>query len=279
MKLKEYLPSIYNSLRLRAIGVNNLKKKSDQTVPIFVTLTTIPSRLPIVEKTIMSVLRATPQPERITLWLHEDLKDVLPQALEKLQGDVFEIKYSPYKFSHRKLIHSLELYPNKLLVTIDDDMIYRPFLFGFLYKSHLEFPNDIIANRMRKISYNSDGEVIPYLQWSHNTDPQLIDASMMPVGACGVLYPVGALDKRVTDVSLLQKISPKSDDLWFKTMSLLNGTSSRFAPYKEIDPIPIINSQKVALKKINNTLDYKRVQWEKIAEYFDLKDRVFSTQD
>ena len=270
MKLKEYFPSILKSFALKNKSVSRIKSRNKNTVPLIVSLTTIPSRLKLVQYTVRSLLCANPQPDKIILWLNEDLESAVPAGLKALEGDVFEIRYSPYTFSHRKLIHSLELFSDRIIVTVDDDVMYHPNLLGQLYKSHLEYPKDIIANRVRSISYNEQGEVLPYKQWKHVTSSSIEDMTMMPVGVCGVLYPVGALNKQVLNVDLFQELSPKSDDLWFKTMALLNGTLSRFAPYTVEDPTPLVGSQKVALKKTNVNEDRNRVQWENLALYFNI---------
>lgn len=271
MKLSELGPSLYHSTRLRLIPTEKIKKPAAQQLPVIVSLTTIPTRLSKVALTVRSLLQTRPQPQKIVLWLNNDLKDNMPAKLAQLQGEVFEIRYSPYTFSHRKLIHSLEAFPEATIITVDDDMIYHPQVFGLLYKCHLQHPKAVIANRIRYISYDDAGNVLPYLQWTHVSDPSHSVDTMMPVGACGVLYPPQVFDDRVTDVALIQEISPKSDDLWFKTMALLKGTKARLAPEMAPDPIPIMGSQKVALKKINNKQDYKRVQWEHIAQYFKIK--------
>lgn len=271
MKLAELGPSLYHSFRLLLIPAKTIKKAESNQLPVVVSLTTIPSRLGKVALTVRSLLKTRSQPKKIVLWLNEDLKESLPKKLSVLQGEVFEIRYSPYTFSHRKLIHSLEAFPSETMITVDDDMIYHPQVFDLLYKCHQQYPNTVIANRIRYISYDHKGNVLPYLQWPHVTDATESKDTMMPVGACGVVYPPGIFDSRVTDVDLIQKISPKSDDLWFKTMALLKGTKARLAQEMAPDPIPIIGSQKVALKKINNKQDYKRVQWEQIVKYFDIK--------
>ena len=270
MKLSEFGPSLYHSTRLKLIPTSKIKRKASTQLPIIVSLTTIPTRLNKVAITVRSLLKANPQPEKIVLWLNDELQSTIPSRLFELQGDVFEIRYSQYTFSHRKLIHSLQVFPEATVITVDDDMIYHPKVFELLYKSHLKYPNTVIANRIRYISYDDEGNVLPYLQWPHVSNSSESKDNMMPVGACGVLYPPGIFDQRVTNVDLIQKISPKSDDLWFKTMALLHGTKARLAPEMSPDPIPIIGSQKVSLKKVNVKQDYNRKQWEHIVSYFSI---------
>jgi len=271
MKLTELPYSIFHSLRLLVKPVNKLENIKAEQIPVIVSLTTIPSRIKTLHITIRSLLTQDALPEKNVLWLHESYRFKIPSQNKKLCKTCFEIQFSPYTFSHRKLIHSLEAYPNKIIITCDDDLIYHPNNLRLLYKEHLKNPKVIIGNRCRQISYNTEGKVIPYLKWPFTNGKYKDIRLLMPVGAFCVLYPPNVLDDRVLDVDLFNKLSPKSDDLWFKTMAMLNKTLSIPSENPPPDPIPIIATQSVALKKINNKQDYKRVQWEQITAYFNLK--------
>ncbi len=272
MKLKELPISFYHSLKLVNRSAGAFKEDSKERLPVIVSLTTIPSRIGTLHITIRSLLNQNVLPKKIVLWLNHSYKNKVPRKLKALESSTFEIRFSPHTFSHRKLMHSLETFPDDIIITCDDDLIYHPDSLKLLYEEHLRRPHVIIGNRCRCISYDDHKNPLPYLQWpffeeymSHN--PKLL----MPVGAFLVLYPPHALDKRFNDVELIQKISPKSDDLWFKTMALLKGTISVQTDTIKPDPIPIIGTQKVSLKSVNNKLDYKRLQWEQITAHFGLE--------
>ena len=245
--------------------------KAKGKLPVIVTLTSIPSRIKTLSITIKSLLAQDRTPEKIVLWLNEELKGNLPKGLSKLQSDLFEIRFSPYHFSHRKLLHSLLAFPDKILITCDDDMIYHSSALRLTYEQHLKHPDKVIGNRCREISYYQDGSVKPYLQWPFVIRPLKDERLLMPVGAFLVLYPPHVLKDIVTNVELFTKISPKSDDLWFKTCTLLNDRLSISSDRPPPEPIPIFGTQSVALKHINNTEDFKRKQWENIIAHFELK--------
>ncbi|MEM9001782.1 MAG: glycosyltransferase family A protein [Bacteroidota bacterium] len=268
MKLAEIPRSFFQSVKLLAQSPERLQKKANGTLPIIVTLTTIPSRIGTLPITIRSLLAQDRAPEKIVLWLNEEFRDKLPRALAKLQGNVFEIRFSPYQFSHRKLMHSLTMFPDKILVTCDDDLIYHPSALRLTYEQHLKHPDVVIGNRCREISYDGEGRVLPYLKWPFVTKALKNERLLMPVGAFLVLYPPNILSEMATDVALFTKISPKSDDLWFKTCTLLNNKLSISSDSPPPEPIPIFGTQRVALKHTNNTKDHKRKQWEDIAAYF-----------
>lgn len=270
MKLSEIPNSLYNSIKLIYKPLKAFNQSTKERIPVIVSLTTIPSRVRTLHITIRSLLNQDVLPEKIILWLNDNYKSNIPPKLEKLLGSTFEIRFSPHTFSHRKLIHSLENFPNKIIITCDDDLIYHPSSLKLLYQEHLKNPNVVIGNRCRRITYDTNKNPLPYLQWPFPVETMADEKLLMPVGAFLVLYPPNVLDKRFNNLKLINELSPKSDDLWFKTTALLNNTLSIQAENRPPDPIPIIATQSVSLKSVNNKLDYKRVQWEQITAYFNL---------
>lgn len=270
MKLKEFPESFFRSLTLSLKSSNTLKSKNGNEIPVIVSLTSIPSRLKTLHLTIKSVLTQNSRPEKIVLWLHEDLKLHIPKALKKLEGDIFSIQYSKYTFSHRKLIHSLKLFTETTIITCDDDIMYPKNWLENLYKEHLQQPNAIIANRTRCINYNSEGELMPYKQWNCNTNSQ--DNLRLAIGLGGVVYPPNSLNSLVTNVDLFMELAPKADDLWFKCMALLNQTEVIQVKNPTKVPTPIAGTQKISLKNDNVKKDLNREQWLKLDKHFKLYD-------
>ncbi|TVZ17216.1 zinc-binding alcohol dehydrogenase [Maribacter sp. MAR_2009_72] len=275
MKLKEIPVSIYTSAKLLAISPSRMNKKEKDPVPVIVSLTSIPSRLGTLHLTIRSLLNQNIRPKKIVLWLHQSLKMEIPKRLSHLESDIFEIKYSHLTCSHRKLIHSLEHYPNETIVTCDDDMMYRDNWLQLLYKEHRLHPNTIIANQTRYITYNEEGHVLPYKNWVYPKHNSINSTAVIPIGAEGVLYPPKSLSEQVMNTSLFLKLAPKADDLWFKVMAVLNETQAKLAENRTKAPIPIIGSQKQSLKKLNIGEDKNRVQWLALTQHFNIEPEIF----
>jgi len=275
MKLKEIPLSIYFSLKLLSLSKKTLLLKKKEVVPVIVSLTSIPSRIPTLHLTIRSILNQSVTPEKIILWLHNSLEPNIPNKLKKLQSEKFEIRYSNLTCSHRKLVHSLEKYPNKIIITCDDDMMYRNNWLFFLYNEHICNPNTIIGNQTRYIRYTKDKELLPYKNWIYQKGTHFNQKAVIPIGSEGVLYPPGTLHKKTTKSTLYLKLTPKADDLWFKAMAIINGTDSLQAKQKAKTPIPIIGSQKYSLKKSNIGDDKNRIQWLNVTEYLDIDTNMF----
>lgn len=270
MKVKEIPVSLFNQARL-ALQSQKSFEMGKESIPVVVSLASIPSRLGIVHITIRSIFDQSVLPEKIILWLHKDLKESIPKKLSELTGERFSIKFTSYYSSHRKLVEPLQIYPNKVIITCDDDMMYQKNWLSNLYKAHLEKPDCIFGNQTRCISYNEENELLPYKNWSSGTDSCPNPKAILPIGAGGTLYPPNSLDDRVLNQELFLKLTPKADDLWFKAMSLLKGTLSVKSTYPTKEPIPIWGSQKVSLKKSNIEGDKNRTQWLALTDYFKLK--------
>lgn len=270
MKVKEIPVSLFHQAKLSWQSQRKLIANKKQ-VPVIVSLASIPSRLNIVHLTIRSILNQDVLPEKIVLWLHEDLKDSIPKSLNVLVGDLFSIKYADYFSSHRKLVEPLKLYPNKIIVTCDDDMMYRKNWLSKLYQAHENHPDHIVANQTRCITYGSDGELLSYKAWKPNESGCQNPLLTLPIGAGGTLYPPDSMHKTVFNQELFLQLTPKADDLWFKAMGLLKGTKSIQAQNSGKEPIPIWGSQKVSLKKGNIGMDKNRTQWQALTDHFQLK--------
>ncbi len=270
MKLKEIPSSIYHSLRLSSLPATKLKVGDSKPIPVIVSLTSIPSRLKTLHLVIRSLLDQEVMPQKIVLWLHNDLKESIPGKLRQLVGPIFEIRYSELKCSHRKLVHSLMAFPTDIIVTCDDDLLYRKDWLKLLFQAHLNNSSAVLANQTRYIRYDDNGELLPYTQWSKGEHTVFNQKAVIPIGAGGVLYPPKSLDNKTTNSQLFLKLTPKADDLWFKAMTLLNETDSFLVDKRPKSPIPIIGSQKQSLKKTNIGEDKNRVQWLAVSKYFEI---------
>lgn len=273
MKLKEIIPSLVEELKLKRLSCEDLLSQKDQ-VDIIVSLTSIPSRLDKLHIVIRSLLNQQVLPTKIVLWLNYDDKAHIPPDLHKATSvtcngePIFEIHYSHLYCPHRKLVHCLERFPEKTIITCDDDCIYDPGMLKALYSEHLKHPHDIIANHCRYISYDASGITLPYCQWTTEVRPGDACFSIMPTGYGGVLYPSGVFHGDVTNEQLYMSLAPNADDLWFKAMSFLNSTKSRCVSAVPSKPKTIIGSQIFALKNTNVRGDKNRDQWDRLRQHY-----------
>lgn len=268
-KVINFFRSIFTTARLSCISENRLGNNArPAAVDVIISLTSIPSRLAVLHLTIKSLLDQKISFEKIILWLHQDLQDKLPAALEKLQGERFEIRYCATTEPHRKLVETLKLYPDRVIVTCDDDMMYPDDWLARLLESWQHTPDDIVAHRCRKILLES-GEIMPYANW-HSEAAGESSPLTVAVGWGGIIYPPGSLDDRVLDRDTYMRLSPRADDLWYKAMATLKGTAVRKSRKPYPAPISIIASQSISLRKKNIGEDLNRVQFMALVKEYNL---------
>jgi len=157
------------------------------------------------------------------------------------------------------------------VVTCDDDFLYHRNWLEVLYADHKTYPKHVIAQHLRSIQRNEDGQLKPYKQWNYRPELNQNPDSFLAIGGKGVLYPVGALNLQFNNSDLFLSLAPKADDLWFKAMELLNNTPVKLSDRLVPEPIPIMGTQSFSLKKENVDQDLNGVQWQQLSDHFNLE--------
>lgn len=250
---------------------------------LILSLTTYGERLQTVHKTIESLLKQTKKADKIILWLdkNEFSSNTLTRELKKLISKQFEIKFCPNWRSYKKLIPSVMEFPNAVIITFDDDIIYPSTLVEDLHKEHLISPQNIIASRGRIINIE-EGEFAPYPSWQFLRNPSKISAKycVMPIGYGGVLYPPNSLHEEVLNEKKFMNLAPHADDLWFKAMALLRSTKTIILPQCASLKMELIEgTQESALFVTHNAGDANTIQMKAIAKEFCQINDVIQLQE
>ncbi len=270
---KELIPFLYQKSILYSFSVKKLKSKDlKNEIPVVVSLTTIPSRITYVHLTIRSLLAQSKKPSKILLWMSETHKSLVTKELKMLEGDIFEIHFSSYDLPHLKLIETLKKFPDLPIITVDDDQIYSNRLLQVLYETHVQKPSKIISTISRLIKTDENNRSLPYTKWPYIEDLNYESRFLLPLGVFGVLYPPNCFNENVTNMELIEALSPKADDLWFKALSLINGTEVSIVASKIAKPTLVLKTQEISLKNFNIGQDNNRIQWDRLAEYFNIYD-------
>lgn len=269
MKSREVPYSMFYESKFRLMSAEKLKAKTGKEIPVIVSLTTIPFRLNRVFVTVRSILNQTQKPEKIILWLHDSLKNKIPKSLKKLEGELFSIQFTPLNSSHVKLVPTLAEYPDKIIVTCDDDLMYDENWLKGLYEKHLEHPTAIIAHKVRQIQFDENHKPLTYTKWklSDNNKPE----TFLALGSSGVLYPKNCFTNQVLNEDLYMELAPKADDLWFKAMTIISGRTIVKTNFDPENTYPRMATQKVSLKKQNIGQNKNNLQWEALVDYFKLE--------
>lgn len=221
---------------------------------IILSLTSYPARIKTVHKTIKSLLTQTLKPEKIILWLTESefpkREKNLPKELKKQIKQGLSIEYYKNNIrSYTKLIPTLKKYPNKIIVTADDDIIYKKDWLERLYKDHLKYPNFIVAHRITKFIYKSNSFNVIRGGFHYYKKPSFLNEL---TGVGGVLYFPNCFFEDVLNEDLFMKLAPTNDDIWFWLQAVLKGIKIKVIdnPYIKLKYVP--HTQTVGLFNINN---------------------------
>ncbi len=236
---------------------------------VIVSLTSFPARIDYVYLTIESLLRQTELPGKIVLWLSKDQfhsNEVVTQSLLRLQNDIFSIQYVDGDIrSHKKYYYAFLQYPEKTIITVDDDIIYPPRLIEQLVNTSHSFPQSIISNVARTISYK-DSKLESYSMWKFSCPSSSKDNVQIGVG--GVLYPPNCLYKDCLSLKLSQRLAPSADDLWLNAMARLNNTKIvKTASKTNFLPVLIPHNQR--LTSFNNGSGKNDEQISNIQSYYN----------
>lgn len=223
---------------------------------LIVSLTSFPSRINQVNIVIETLLRQTYQPHKIILWLAKeqfDSIDTLPKKLIKLtKNSLFEIKFCDDLRSHKKYYYTMKNYPKYYVITVDDDTLYPENLIEKLVLKSKKYPNTIICNNAHLITFDNNCSMRSYIEWKSGADG-FVESSflLVPIGAGGVLYPPNSLNKEVFNKKNIKSLCPLADDLWLKSMSILNNIKSIKVNPTSITFIDLPTSKLNSLNKLN----------------------------
>ena len=220
----------YDQLMDRALTATESGTSSERYCDheVIVSLTSYSRRILDVAATIESVMQGSVKPNRIVLWLGEDMQGkVLPVALQRQQQRGLEVDFCKDILSYTKLIPSLKKWPEALIITIDDDALYRHDLVENLLRDHRENPNDIISGCVYNVEFaKNKKELLGFRKWLSCTETGVPSLRHFLMGVSGVLYPPHCLHEEVFNEEVFTKICKYADDIWFYAMAVMKGTKT-----------------------------------------------------
>ncbi|MBQ7633210.1 MAG: glycosyltransferase [Alphaproteobacteria bacterium] len=277
---KNTMQSIYiKDFRKHFISVfPNLKK---YVAEIIVSLTSYPARIKTVHQTIYSLLTQSVKADKVILWLAEEQfpnkeKD-LPQELLSLTKIGLEIDWYHDIKSYKKLIPSLKKYPDAIIVTADDDLLYDKNWLEKLLLSYCKTTNAIHCHRAHMMNFEK-GVVLPYRQWTQNIKQNKTLYNTFQTGVGGVLYPPHSLYKDVLDEEKFMRLCPQADDIWFWAMAVKNNTPIKVVENNITKLNYVDGTQKTALWHSNVIEGQNDIQLQNVLkEYPEILDKLDKT--
>ena len=210
------------------IGLPCLHPDPEKKGNVVVSLTSYGRRVhkSVVYYTLLSILRQSQLPDRIILWLDHDNwnENNLPAELKYLRDHHgVEIRYCEDLRSFKKLIPTLALCPDDIVITVDDDIIYHRNLVRSLLDRYKQHPDCVVSMGCLSPCLNKIGRIQKYLKWPLAADGET-SLKVFPVGYNAVLYPPHSLHEDVLDQQTFQSLCPYADDIWFWIQAIRKGT-------------------------------------------------------
>lgn len=224
---------------------------------VIVSLTSFPEAIPYAKIAINSILNGSVLPDKLILYLTfaQFEKTGLPDELTKLAEEqpIFEIRnYDDDIRSYRKLIPALIDFPNDIIVTVDDDVVYHRDLLKQLLQMHAEYPNAVLAHRAKLIKPGLAYRKWRKYRWYHFLFNKIHSGFLnLQTGVAGVLYPPHCLKAEMLDPEQFKKLAPTTDDIWFWAAAVANNTPIIPVPFGKNKPKGVGKPKQFSLKTTN----------------------------
>lgn len=248
-----------------------LRAKTDKTYisddTLIVSLTSYPARISKLWMVIKTLLnQKLVDNYKVILWLSENQfpkgLDSLPKSLTNLIEKGLDIRFvSDDLKSHKKYYYAFKEYPNNIVVTVDDDVLYSPILLRTLLDAHDKYSDCVICNRGIKINKEKS-----YRNWGKVDNFMIPVSSIMPTGIGGVLYPPHCYNNNIFNIEAIKSTCINGDDLWLNFMCRLNGTKVVHTGVR-FGFITVLSSQETALCIENVNHDKNDIQIDAITKW------------
>ncbi|MBP3489780.1 MAG: glycosyltransferase [Roseburia sp.] len=271
-EFEELLPQDRGLLNAMGAGKDALMAEDRRVIA---SLTSYPARLPYAVRVIETVLAQAEVPDLIILWLTEEeipgKEKELPKELLDLREHGLIIGWCRNLKPHNKYLFTLKEYPEDIIITVDDDIVYEPWVFQQLYRSYLLYPSAVSAMRVHVVGFDENGGVAKYTDWEQEIEHALLEPryDLIATGVGGVLYPPHSLHEEAVNEDCAVKYCPTTDDLWLKIMSVKNGTKTVLA-YPNVELHVLKESQTTALYRANRAGGENDAQFQAVLGQYNM---------
>lgn len=268
-RLANYLYPVYCSI----FPIDGKKIKSSKKPHIIISLTSYPARINTIHLCINSLLRQTRPADMLILWLARSQfpqKEDLPLKLRKLESYGLQIRFCEDIRSYKKIVYSAQEYPDSIIITADDDVLYPESWLYNLLETYNKFNNCVCCYRAHKIVTEGD-TIAEYRKWiGLSPNEKGPSSELIPIGVGGVLYPEGFFSDVKFDINLIKNICPTTDDLWLKVIGLANDYKVVKVNENSKEWFTIKNSQKEKLVTENIKNNSNDVSMKKLIEHYKI---------
>ena len=217
----------------RVLKRGNIKCSEEKAGNVIVSLTSYGNRISELKYTLYSLVTQTVLPEKIVVNISFNEEDKITPELRQFENYGVEFYLTEDLRSYKKLVPTIIRFPEKTIVTCDDDILFPKKWLQILLSESAEHPYEIISH----LVYRND-RMQYYLDLKNDVPRPKLSAIVLGGGGC--LYPPTPLHTDLCNKELFMALAPTSDDFWFSLMALLKGVKIR-TPKKAIRRIQYVN--------------------------------------
>ena len=238
------------------------------------SLTSYPERIMYVSKALESLLNQSFSLDMIVLWLYRDdfpnkEKDLPDELVEMSSDERIVIKYCDTDLRpHKKYYYSFMEYPDAVIVTFDDDLVYRPDLVEKLVYSHMCYPNAVSAARAHFMTIEKEKKFQPYNEWIKDIQNyEHPSYRLFATGGAGCLYPIGEYRYSFLKEKEIKELALCQDDLWMKAIELVENIEVVLAG--QYTGLMYVEGSQDSALFTNNKVNGNDIAWNMLQEYID----------
>lgn len=273
-KILFYLrPFIRNAFEqyLRKCKIHYGLNKRIRNQQIIISLTSYPARYATLFICIKSLLRQSMKADKIILTLFKDEAYNLPKTLLDLQKFGLTISYVDENLKpHKKYFYVMQDYPDALIITVDDDLMYDKHLVRDLYHSYKKYPYAVSARRVHKIERDkTTGLLKPYREWGYeNTTVKTPSSQLFVTTGGGTLFPPHILPSHTFNIKNIIELCLAADDIWINFMLQQYKIPVVWIPHWPIHPHPIASTTSSGLAQTNVAHGQNDVYIQQLEKFF-----------
>lgn len=234
---------------------------------VILSLTSHRPRFQCLPWTLECLLRQSVRADRILVWIDTpDLPHITPhmRAMETRGVEFRETSRNLRPFN--KIIHTLKEFPAAIIVTVDDDIYYKPTMLEELLKEWSGNNKEIVCHYAERITVDSEGNKRAFRDWEKVKGPLHSAYDIVPYGFGGVLYPPQALPEETLDIEKFTRLCPHADDIWLYWMGRMNGCTYR-KTIADVNVLEWPSTQSVGLKNNNMSNGNDKQIQQMVKEY------------
>lgn len=247
---------------------------------LIVSVTSFPGRISEIVPVLESIFRQTKPADLILLYLAKEqfpkMEEELPENLRELiaNGSIV-LKWCDDLMPHKKYFYAMQEYPDDIIVTIDDDLLYDPKMLELLYQSYLRYPEAVSAMRTHIMGITREGRIMPYEVWVKEYAQYVHKPSMwlfVTTGA-GTLFPPSWRPQMLFDKEAVLKTCLRADDLWINVCRIM--THTPVVVVKDSGKLKRLKMENAdCLYELNGSGGMNDIQLNAICEYLNVKEKM-----